>query len=214
MSESYTYFLISYANVPATPTYLVWYSVWHKGESPCLTWTDVRPAAPAEDVPTWVIGCVENATAPANSVIAWSGAKCIPPPAMDIATTATPGELQAMLSEMMSVRGAIETYTYFMIPLASVPPRPLYTVWYAQWNPAAETPELTWSTTRPPLTPDTASTWVVGRIDDVAAPREATIVWNAGAKCIPPPSMRLTSGTQLSEFQTKFGLLLRSLRAA
>jgi hypothetical protein len=103
----------------------------------------------------------------------------------------------------------IQAYKYFMIPFASVPKAPPYTVWFVN----SSQPDASWSSDWPDTTLDASSTWVVGlTAGDV--PPEATLLGTA-TKDPPPPPLALSSmtTTSLTDYQTSFKRWLESRSA-
>lgn len=80
-----------------------------------------------------------------------------------------------------------QRYRYFMIPAASVPQHPGYTVWFASWS--EQRSEFLWSRRRPDTSSGSADTWAVGATDDADLPAAATTVLAMSDKCIDPPPL-------------------------
>ena len=102
--ERYTYFMIPFASVPATPGYPVWYSRWTT-ERMNLTWTTERPAADTGNLPIWVIGMVENTKPPVDATLVWLAVKCIPPPPMALASPPSLTDFNARFAQVLTARG-------------------------------------------------------------------------------------------------------------
>jgi hypothetical protein len=92
-----------------------------------------------------------------------------------------------------------QRYRYFMIPVASVPSQPKYTVWFASWS--EKRSEYLWSRKRPDTRSGTADTWVIGATDDADLPTEATAVLAMSDKCIDPPPLRAPLNATSAELQ-------------
>lgn len=101
---------------------------------------------------------------------------------------------------------------YYMFPFASLPTKPSSKVWFASWSVAQ--PTVYWSETRPSITPDEASTWVVG-VTQVGDLQDATVIGagaidlGTNAKELPPPPLQLPPGNVgMSGFQIAFATWL------
>lgn len=98
-----TYFMIPLADVPATPSYQLWYAV---KEPPDLTWTTERPALTSETESTWVVGVVTNDEVPKSATFAWpNGTKTTQPPRMTIEPGTSIEDFQTQFNSCLSVRG-------------------------------------------------------------------------------------------------------------
>jgi hypothetical protein len=86
-----------------------------------------------------------------------------------------------------------------MIPAASVPQHPKYTVWFASWS--AQRSEYLWSRKRPDASPGTAGTWAIGATDESDLPTEATAVLAMSDKCIDPPPLIAGLDTTSTDLQ-------------
>ena len=98
---------------------------------------------------------------------------------------------------------------YYMFPFTSLPTKPSSKIWFASWS--AAQPTVYWSDTRPNITPDAESTWVVGVTQGGDDPQEAmgigpdAINLGTGAKELPPPPVQLPPGNVgLSGFLSTF----------
>ena len=98
---------------------------------------------------------------------------------------------------------------YYMIPFLSLPANPSDKIWFASWS--AAQPTVYWSETRPSITPDGKSAWVVGvsraadSLQDVASLGTGVISLGTGGKDLPPPPLQLPpSDVGISAFQTAF----------
>ena len=99
-----------------------------------------------------------------------------------------------------------QTYRYFMIPLASVPAKHTYKLWFSTWS--ANRAAYIWSENRPDPAPSSI-TWVVGATDEDDFPPDATVIIANSVKCIPPPILAAPVAiTDASKFQTA---LIRSM---
>ncbi|HEU4726736.1 MAG TPA: hypothetical protein VFT22_02575 [Kofleriaceae bacterium] len=101
----YTYFMISPDSVPAAPAYPVWFSVWTRGASTTLTWSQKRPSEPSESLPLWVIGRVEDTDPPQDAEVTWLGSKCIPPPEMKVSPTISLDDFKTRFAQYLTSRG-------------------------------------------------------------------------------------------------------------
>lgn len=104
----------------------------------------------------------------------------------------------------------IQAYKYFMIPFASVPKTPPYTVWFATWSNGQLS--TSWSKDWPATTLDPSSTWVVG-LTTGDLPPDATLLGNATKDPPPPPLAVSSTTTSLSAYQTDFKRWLESRSA-
>ena len=99
-------------------------------------------------------------------------------------------------------------YKYFMIPFASVPSSPPYSVWFASLSSS----NATWSKERPTTTADTSTTWAVGLTTN--EPPDGATFLGTSTKDPPPPPLALASpAPSLAAYQTQFGLWLDSRSA-
>jgi hypothetical protein len=98
---------------------------------------------------------------------------------------------------------------YYMFPFTSLPTKQGSKIWFASWS--AAQPTVYWSETRPNITPDGKSTWVVGITQAADNPEDAmglgpdAITLGTGAKELPPPPQPLPPGdVGISGFQIVF----------
>jgi hypothetical protein len=103
--QKYTYFMIPPESVPATPAYPVWFSVWTKGESMTLTWSEARPGVVEDSLPLWAIGRVEDTDPPKDTLLIWPASKCIPPPSMKVSPTISLADFQVKFAQHLTTRG-------------------------------------------------------------------------------------------------------------
>jgi hypothetical protein len=89
-------------------------------------------------------------------------------------------------------------YYFYMFPITSLPSTPEYKIWFAAWT--SEQPTAYWWDTRPNVTPDEKSTWVVAVVQVTGNPLDTAglgpdiIPLGNGTKELPPPPMQLPPG--------------------
>jgi hypothetical protein len=103
--SKYTYFMIPPESVPVTRAYPVWFSIWTKGASTTLTWSETPPGVVDDSLPVWVIGRVEDTDPPKGSLLTWPASKCIPPPSMKISPTISMSDFQVKFGQYLTTRG-------------------------------------------------------------------------------------------------------------
>jgi len=95
MSQSYKYFVIPFEDVPANPSYTVWYA----------TWSEKRPTEPGKNQFPMVVGVTTEANLPAGAVLLGDGLKDPPPPPPPPPSlTSTPSDYLTSCSLWLSAR--------------------------------------------------------------------------------------------------------------
>jgi hypothetical protein len=93
MSTDYKYFAIPFENVPADPSYTVWFATWSK-ERPVLE--------PGMNAPM-VVGVTTSTTLPAGAVLLASGSKDpVPPPPPPPPAVMDPSAYQRSVTEWLA----------------------------------------------------------------------------------------------------------------
>jgi hypothetical protein len=98
--DSYQYFTLPLASVPAQHSYTVWFARWLPHCAECV-WSEQRPDA---DATGWAVGATENNDVPAGAtVIIPNAIKCIPPPPLKLASrTPSAADFQRTLTTKLS----------------------------------------------------------------------------------------------------------------
>lgn len=104
MDTSYRYYMISYDQVPASPSYHVWFGTWSRS-NPVISWSQDKPARP-DGISTWAAAITTGAMGVSGVTVLGDGGKDLPPPPLKLSNPSSPTAFQDAVSRWLTARSA------------------------------------------------------------------------------------------------------------